>query len=137
MGIVWRIIHTNPYERTPMTRDSTSAINKDGVNKMNVYQLISFFDDLIALSSKHKLPIMVLDNKLLEKGGVLGYSPSFYSIGRQSANMAAKILRGTHPGRLSVQNPTHTQLVTSMKEVKRLGLTLPESFLVNSDEIIR
>ncbi len=39
MGIVWRIIHTNPYERTPMTRDSTSAINKDGVNKMNVYQL--------------------------------------------------------------------------------------------------
>jgi putative ABC transport system substrate-binding protein len=98
---------------------------------------ISFFGDLVALSRKYKLPIMVLDNILLEKGGVLGYSPSFYSIGQQAATMVAKILAGTNPGRLAIQNPKTIQLVVSLNEAKSLELLLPDSFLVNTDAIIR
>jgi len=98
---------------------------------------ISFFSDLVALSRKNRLPIMVLDNILLEKGGVLGYSPSFYSIGQQAATMVGKILAGTNPGRLAIQNPKTIRLVVSLNEAKSLGLTLPDSFLVNTDAIIR
>ncbi len=98
---------------------------------------ISFFTDLVRLSRDHKLQIMVLDNILLEKGGVLGYSPTFYSIGIQASSMAAKVLAGTSPGRLSVQNPLEVRLVVSLKEANRLGLSLSESFLSDTDAIIR
>ncbi len=98
---------------------------------------ISFFEDLVDLSRKYKLPIMVLDNALLEKGGVMGYSPSFYSIGFQASVMAARVLRGVSPGRLSIQNPNKIQLVVSQKEAQRLGLILQESILSHADTILR
>ncbi len=98
---------------------------------------ISFFGELVSLSRKNKLPIMVLDNILLEKGGVLGYSPSFYSIGVQAASMVARVLSGVSPGRLSVQNPNQVQLIVSLKEAQRLDLILPESFLSSTDIILR
>lgn len=99
--------------------------------------IVSFFDDLVILSRKYKLPIMVIDNMLLEKGGIMGYSPTFYSIGLQAASMAVKILAGINPGRLSVQNPNEVRLVVSLKELKRLGLSLPDSFLSETDTLLR
>ena len=98
---------------------------------------ISFFSDLVSLSRQYELPIMVLDNILLEKGGVMGYSPSFYSIGQQAASMVVRVLSGISPGKLSVQNPNQVQLIISIKEAKELGLVFPESFLSSADAIIR
>lgn len=98
---------------------------------------ISFFGDLLDLSRKKKLPIMVIDNMLLKEGGVLGYSPSFYSIGLQAAGMAAKILNGTSPGRLSVQNANAIQLIVSLKEADRLALKLSDSLLSSADILLR
>jgi putative ABC transport system substrate-binding protein len=109
----------------------------DGLFMVPDPRAISFFGELLDLSRQHKLPLMVLDNMLLKKGGVMGYSPSFYGIGQQAAFMIHKILTGTPPGKLSVQNPAVIRLVASLKEANRLDLILPDSFLMNCDAIIR
>ncbi len=98
---------------------------------------IAFFDQLLELSRKEKLPIMVQDNILLQKGGVLGYSPSFYSVGKQAAAMAEKVFSGTRPARLAVQNPYEIQLIVSLKETEKLGLHLSDAFLSDADIIVR
>jgi len=98
---------------------------------------ISLFAELLHLSRQYKLPLMVLDNMLLKNGGVMGYSPSFYSIGVQAATIADRILSGTSPKRLAIQNPMETRLVISMREAKRLGLKPSDSILNQSDDILR
>ncbi|MCK4503685.1 MAG: ABC transporter substrate-binding protein [Desulfuromonadales bacterium] len=98
---------------------------------------IAYFGDLVNLSRQYNLPIMNLDNILISKGGIMGYSPSFYSIGKQAATLANKILNGTPTGNLAIQNPDNVQLVVSLAEANRLGIKLDESFLAHADKIIR
>ncbi len=137
-SLKFEVTHYDVHDQESMTAVSNQLDSSiEGLFMVPDPLAISFFEDLVTLSRKGKLPIMVLDNILLEKGGVLGYSPSFYSIGLQAAIMAGRILAGTEPGKLSIQNPQETKLIVSLKEANRLGLKLPDSFLANSDELIR
>ena len=99
--------------------------------------VVSFFTDLVTLSRKYKLPMMVVDNTLLIKGGVMGYSPTFSAVGRQAGTMVNKILSQTPAGQLSVQRTRNLQLIISLREANLLGITMPAAFLRQSDRIIR
>lgn len=98
---------------------------------------ISIFPDLVRLSRQEKIPIMVLDNSLLPKGGVIGYSPTFFSVGEQAAALVAKIFSGTPPGNLAIQTTKTIQLAVSVRESKKLQIDIPETFLQQCDYILR
>ena len=68
---------------------------------------VSLFTEMVKLSREYKLPMMVVDNTLLKKGGVMGYSPTFFSVGQQAATMIDKILSHVPSGNLSIQNTKH------------------------------
>ena len=80
---------------------------------------------------------MVVDNMLLHKGGVLGYSPNFYDIGKQAGDIVTSILNGTEVSLIPVQNPNKVILAVSLRELNILGLTVSENFLVKAGQIIR
>lgn len=67
----------------------------------------------------------------------MGYSPNFYDIGLQAAEMVAAVLRGADIGRMPVQNPRRISLLVSLKEAARLGLSPARDVLIAADEIIR
>ncbi len=98
---------------------------------------ISAFGDLVELSHQHKIPLMVIDNSQLSKGGVIGYSPTFFTVGQQAATIAAKILAGTPAGKLAVQTTRHNQLAVSLREADALDITISDSFLRRCDLILR
>ena len=66
----------------------------------------------------------------------MSYGPSFSEQFRRAANYVDKILRGTKPGDIPVEQPSRFELVINLTTAKALGLTIPESFLLRADEVI-
>ncbi len=82
-----------------------------------------------------RLPTIFSTNDFVRAGGFMSYGPNYADLFRQSADYD-KILRGTKPGDLPVEQPTKFELVINLVTAKALGLTIPESFLVRADEVI-
>jgi len=83
-----------------------------------------------------RLPTMFSTNDFVRAGGFMSYGPNYADLFRHSADYVDKILRGTKPGDIPVEQPTKFELVINLVTAKALGLTIPESFLVRADEII-
>ena len=73
---------------------------------------------------------------LVEAGGLMSYGPNQPDLYRRAADLVDKILRGTKPADIPVQQPTKFDLVINLTTAKALGLTIPESFLLRADEVI-
>ena len=98
---------------------------------------VASFKDFLQLSRRLKIPFMVIDNMLLQRGGAMGYSPDFFAVGEQSAIVVEQILKGVSPGDIPVQNPEKVKLVISLKETVNLGLEVSQEILLQADEVLR
>jgi putative ABC transport system substrate-binding protein len=84
---------------------------------------------------KHRLPAIHL-YKQFANGGLIVYGPDIADLWRRAGGYVDKILRGTNPSDLPVEQPTKFELIVNMKTAKALGLTVPPSLLVRADEVI-
>jgi len=92
--------------------------------------------DANSLALSMKLPTVHNLREGAEAGGLMSYGPSFPNQFRRAAEIVDKILRGTKPGDIPVEQPTKFELVLNLTTAKALGLTIPESFLLRADEVI-
>ena len=83
-----------------------------------------------------RLPTMHGFREFAEAGGLMSYGPNFPDLFRRSAEYVDKILHGTEPADLPVEQPTKFDLVINLTTAKALGLTIPEPFLLRANEVI-
>ena len=83
-----------------------------------------------------RLPAIYAHREFAEAGGLISYSPDYDDLFRQAAAYVDKILRGTNPGDLPVQQPVTFKLVVNLKTAEALGLTVPPLILAQADEVI-
>jgi putative tryptophan/tyrosine transport system substrate-binding protein len=83
-----------------------------------------------------RLPTIYLFREYVEVGGLMSYGPNNLDLFRRAANFVDKILRGAKPADLPVEQPTKFDLVINFTTAKALGLTIPEPFLLRTDEVI-
>jgi len=89
------------------------------------------------LAAKQRLPAVYGEASYVEAGGLMSYGPNFADLHRRAATYVGKILKGTKPADLPVEQPTKFELVINMRTAKALGVTIPQSILVRADEIIQ
>jgi putative ABC transport system substrate-binding protein len=88
------------------------------------------------LANTARLPTMYVTRDFVEAGGLMSYGPSFPDLFRRAADLVDKILRGTKPADIPVEQPTKFDLVINLTTAKALGLTVPPTLLARADEVI-
>ena len=89
------------------------------------------------LAVKHRLPTMCALREYAEAGCLIGYGSSVTAQLRRAAYFVDKILKGTKPSDLPVEQPTVFELVINLRTAKALGLTIPQSLLLRADQVIQ
>ena len=98
--------------------------------------LTSNANAISALALKARLPDMYSFREEVVAGGLLSYGVSFPDLFRRAAELVDKILRGTKPADIPVEQPTKFEFVINLKTAKALGLTVSHNLLVLADEVI-
>ncbi len=89
------------------------------------------------LANQHRLPAMYILRYYIDAGGLMSYGVDFAPMMRRAASFVAKILRGTQPADLPVEQATNFEFVVNLKTARAIGVTLPPSILLRADEVIQ
>jgi putative ABC transport system substrate-binding protein len=98
--------------------------------------IVANLAQILTLALGARLPTMFSTREFVKAGALMSYGPNYSDLFRHSADYVDKILRGTKPGDIPVEQPIKFELVINRKTAKALGLTIPESFLSLADEVI-
>ena len=107
------------------------ALNVLASSLLNRYRL-----QIIEQTAAVQLPTIYQWPETAEEGGLIAYGPRFVAIYRQHASQAIKVLRGTNPADIPVEQPTKFDFVINLKTARALGLTIPPILLARADEVI-
>ena len=89
------------------------------------------------LSVRVKLPTMAAWSEYTKAGALMSYGPNLRDAFRRAATYVDKVLKGANPAQLPVEQPMRLELTINLRTAKALGLTIPESVLIQADEVIR
>ena len=91
----------------------------------------------VDLVDKYRLPAMYARQAVVEGGGLMSYGADLHEPFSRAAVFVDKILKGTRPADIPVEQPTKFQLVINLKTAKQIGLTIPPNVLARADRVIR
>jgi putative ABC transport system substrate-binding protein len=92
---------------------------------------------IVELAGKHRLPAIYSQKEYVEVGGLMFYGTDYDDLYRKAAHYVDKILKGTKPGDLPVQQATKFEFVINLKAAKQIGLTLSPEFLARANQVIK
>jgi putative ABC transport system substrate-binding protein len=92
---------------------------------------------LLNLVSKARIPAIYNVRRFVDDGGLISYGTNYDDLFRRSAGYVDKILKGAKPANLPVEQPIKFDLVVNLRTAKALGLTMPQSILLQADEVIK
>jgi putative ABC transport system substrate-binding protein len=91
---------------------------------------------ILELVRKHRMPASFTGKERIENGGLFAYGPRFEDLYRRAAVYVDKILKGAKPADLPIEQPNTFEFVLNLKTARSLGLTVPQSIVVQADRVI-
>lgn len=89
------------------------------------------------LANKNRFPAIYSTKEYPEAGGLMSYGANFPDLYRRAATYVDKILKGTKPADLPVEQPTKFEFIVNLKTAKQIGLAIPPNVLVRADKVIK
>jgi len=118
-----------PIFEAPKSQADALYVVEDALVAANVSRIVT-----LALSVR--LPTIFNTREFVQAGGLMSYGPDYPALFRRAAEYVDKILRGTKPGDIPVEQPTKFELVINLKTAKTLGLKFPSDLLATADAVI-
>ena len=110
-------------------RPDAVMMTGDAFHHMHIMRIMEF-------SMKNKLPVILQTRQDIDAGGLMSYGPNHTDHFRRAANYVHKILQGTKPGDLPVEQPVKFELVINLKTATALGLAIPPTLLARANDVI-
>jgi putative ABC transport system substrate-binding protein len=117
-------------------RDATK-VRTDAVLVLPASVFFSHRIQIAELAVKSRLPSIYNSREYVEDGGLMSYGVSTTDLFRRAATYVDKILKGTNPADLPVEQPTKFEMVINLKTAKQIGLTIPPNVLARADRVNR
>jgi putative tryptophan/tyrosine transport system substrate-binding protein len=92
---------------------------------------------IVEMAAKRRLPAVYHESQFVADGGLMSYGPNVAGMFRRAAYYVDKILKGTKPADLPVEQPTKFEFVINLKTAKQIGLTIPPNVLARADKVIK
>jgi len=92
---------------------------------------------IVELAAKHRLPAIYVQKEFVDEGGLMSYGADYEDLFRKAAHYVDKILKGTKPAALPVQQATTFEFVINLKAAKQIGLTLSPDLLARANKVIK
>jgi putative ABC transport system substrate-binding protein len=136
LGVALPLVEATTAEELDIAFASAATQHADAIIVLGDPLTYRYATQVAALAAKHRLPAIYLGRQFVTDGGLISYGPYFADLFFRAGGYVDKILKGTKPSDLPVEQPTKFELVINMKTAKALGLTVPPSLLVRADEVI-
>jgi len=104
---------------------------------LNQPSLFAVANRIVDLSSKHRLPAIYVSREFVDEGGLMSYGINYPEQYRRAAYFVDRILRGTKPADLPVEQPMKFEFIINLKAAKQIGLTIPPEVLARANKVIR
>ena len=92
---------------------------------------------IVELAVKYRLPAIYFQKEFVDEGGLMSYGADYEDLYRKSAHYVDRILKGTKPADLPVQQATKFEFVINLKAAKQIGLTIPLGMLERANQVIK
>ena len=110
------------------------------VNAIMTTSATGFFAErkrIVELAGKYRFPAIYFQKEFVDEGGLMFYGVDYDDLFRRSAHYVDKILKGTKPADLPVQQATKFEFVINLKAAKQIGLTLSPEFLSRANQVLK
>ncbi len=100
----------------------------------------SFFAErkrIVELASKYRLPAIYPEQEFVNEGGLMSYGADYEDLYRKAAHYVDRILKGTKPADLPVQQAMKFEFIINLKAAKQIGITLPYELLARANKVIQ
>jgi putative tryptophan/tyrosine transport system substrate-binding protein len=136
LGVKLRVLEA----RDPDELDGAfSAIKKERPGGLLVIAapFIGINSRIVSFATSNRLPAMFPYTDSVDAGGLMSYGPNQRDLYRRAATYVDKILKGTKPADLPVEQPMKFEFVINLKTAKQIGLTIPPNVLARADKVIK
>ena len=113
-------------------RDGAQALIATPHNLINTQQR-----QVLEFAAKNRLPAMYPNNEFVEAGGLMSYAPNIADLFRRAADFVDKILKGTKPADIPVEQPKKFEFIINLNAAKQIGLTIPPNVLARANRVIK
>ena len=120
----------------PQAFEEAKTKNAEALNVFSSPFLASLSSQIIQLAAEYRLPTIYQWREHVEAGGLVSYGPSLGTMFRQAAIMVSRILKGTSPSAIPIEQPTRFELVVNATTTKYLHLMIPREVLLRADDVI-
>ena len=136
LGLAFPVVEATTSEELDVAFASAATQHPDAILPFGDALTLRHAAQVAALAAKHRLPALYLSRQFASSTGLISYGPDQPDMWLRVGGYVDKLLKGTKPSELPVEQPSKFELVINLKTAKALDLAVPPALLARADEVI-